>query len=149
MGRARRLWVLPRHEKLCFIEALILLVLSSVSVKTIAFRHIHRALRARSDGPNEYAPKRLKRRINDVRLVNISISRAASALPWECLCLSRSIAAYLMFRRRGIPATLVAGVKSQGHFLLAHAWVQTSNIAPDGEFENGAFTPLIRIGRRS
>ena len=47
MGRLLRFWSLPRREKQFFCEAAILLLLSHLSIKTIAFRHIDRFLRAR------------------------------------------------------------------------------------------------------
>ena len=61
---------------------------------------------------------------DDIKLVNLSLSRAANLLPWKSLCLSRSIAAFIMLRRRGIPAVMFAGVKfAEDSSLLAHAWV--------------------------
>ena len=87
-------------------------------------------------------------RADDIKLVNLSLSRAANLLPWKSLCLSRSIAAFIMLRRRGIPAVMFAGVKfSEDSSLLAHAWVHTGRGVIDGNSENSAFTPLVRIGQ--
>src|SRR6266487_2794498 len=102
MGRLLKFWSLTRREKLFFCEAGLLLLLSNLCVKTIAFRHIDGFLRARWndstwDGGN---------RAEDIELVNLSLSRAANPLPWKSLCLSRSIAAFIMLRRRGIPAVI-------------------------------------------
>ena len=47
MRRLFRFWSLPRREKQFFCEAAVLLLLSHLSVKTIAFRHIDSFLRAR------------------------------------------------------------------------------------------------------
>jgi hypothetical protein len=87
---------------------------------------------------------------DEIRLVNLSISRAANLLPWERLCLSRSIAAFIMLRRRGIPAVLFVGVKfSDDSKLLAHAWVYTAQTVTDDSSFNSAFTVVGRIGHES
>jgi len=82
----------------------------------------------------------------EISLVQHSISRAANALPWESLCLSRSITEYVMLRRRGIPAVLFAGVRFSGHSSLdAHAWVET-DLIDNTSSENSGFATVIRIG---
>src|SRR5712672_3441006 len=122
MGRLLKFWSLTRREKLFFCEAGILLLLSNLCVKTMAFRHIEGFLRARwNDGTRGGCNC-----ADDIELVTLSLSRAANPLPWKSLCLSRSIAAFIMLRRRGIPAVMFAGVKSiKDSSLLAHAWVHT------------------------
>ena len=113
-------------------------------VKTIAFRHIDSFLRARwNDGIQGGID-----RGEEIRLVQRSISRAANVLPWKSLCLSRSIAAFIMLRRRGIPAVMFAGVKfSEDSSLDAHAWVDTGHGVTDASSENSDFTAVIRIGQ--
>jgi hypothetical protein len=56
-----------------------------------------------------------------------------------------------MFRRRGIPAILFAGVKClEDSSLHAHAWIRTGNGVmdwnSDGTSGDSAFTVLVRIG---
>src|SRR5215831_11725359 len=129
MQRLRVFWSLPRSEKKLFFEAVVTLLLSNLSVKLIAFRHIASFLRARwndSAVPQGY---------EDAKIIHISLARAAKILPWESLCLSRSITEYIMLRRRGIPAVLYAGVKFlEDSSLSAHAWVRTGRT--DGNVEN-------------
>src|SRR5262245_44852747 len=121
MSRFLKFWALPRREKQFFCEAGMLLLLSTLSVKAIAFRHIDTFLRARwNDGA------RCVNAGDDIELVKLSLSRIASLLPWKTLCLSRSIAEFIMLRRRGIPAVLYMGVKFlENSSLHAHAWVHT------------------------
>jgi transglutaminase superfamily protein len=143
MGRLRRFWFLTRREKRFFCEAGVLLLLSSLSVRMIAFRHIDGFLRARwDDGARcDFYPA------EEIELVNLSLSRVANLLPWKSLCLSRSIATFIMLRRRGISAVLVMGVKSvEDSSLLAHAWVNTARGVIGGDSENAAFAPVLRIG---
>jgi hypothetical protein len=148
MGRFRRFWYLNRHEKLLFFEASILLLLSSVSVRTIAFRHIERYLQARWNDHSLDTFVRSDKIKNDIKLVDRSVSRAANVVPWDSLCLSRSIAKLIMLRRRGVPAVLFAGVKSQDDSLLyAHAWVRAGAGLMDSDpIDNAEFTVLLRIG---
>lgn len=152
MGKLHKLWSLTGREKLFLFEAWILLLLSNLSIKIFAFRHIESFLRARW---NDYVRDvdRLDDIGSDIELVKISLLRAANASPWESLCLSRSIAGLIMLRRRRIAAVLLAGVKSREDCSLhAHAWVCTDNgpmdCNSDGCFDNygSAFTVLVRIG---
>jgi hypothetical protein len=142
MGRLAKFWSLTRREKNFFFEASILLLLSNICIKAIAFRYIDSFLRThwndRRPGLNNE---------QEIRLVQSSISRAANVLPWRSLCLSRSIAEFVMLRRRGLQVVLLAGVKFSGDSSLdAHAWVDTSLVVKDQGSANSGFTTVIRIG---
>ena len=146
MGRVAKFWSLTRREKKFLCEASILLLLSNACVKAIAFRHIDRFLRTRWNGGIQGGIDREQ----EIRLVQRSISRAANVLPWTCRCLSRSIAEFIMLRRRGIPAVIFAGVRFSGHSSLdAHAWVDTGLGVDDKSSENSGFATVIRIGTRA
>ena len=146
MGRLARFWALPKREKEFLCEAGILLSLSHACLKAIAFRHIDRFLRTRWPDGTQSAIDRQ----HEIRLVQRSISRAANVLPWKSRCLSRSIAEFIMLRRRGIPAIFFAGVKFSGHSSLdAHAWVETGLEVKDKGVENSGFATVIRIGAQA
>ena len=152
MAQIRRFLHLTGREKLLFFEACILLLLSNLSVKTVAFRHIDSCLRhlynrsrdsfVRSDDVK-----------NDIKLIDLSLSRAANVLPLNSLCLSRSIAKLIMLRRRGVPAVLFAGVKFlEDSSLWAHAWVRAGDCVMDRNSDgsdNAEFTVLVKIGQES
>ena len=144
MDRLLKFWALPQPEKRLFCEAAILLVLSHLSVKTIAFKHINHFLSARWN-------KRTQGALNIaevIRLADVSLSRVVNLSPWKSLCLSRSIAAFIMLRRRGIPAVIVAGVKfSENSSLHAHAWIDIGHAKPFAKSENSVFTALMKIGQ--
>jgi Transglutaminase-like superfamily len=146
MGRLAKFWSLTRSEKKFLCEAIILLLLSTTCVKGIAFRHIDRFLRSRwNDGIEGGIDQE-----QEIRLVQRSISRAANVLPWKSLCLSRSIAEFIMLRRRGIPAVMFTGVKFSDHSVLeAHAWVDTGLGVSNKSSEHSDFATVIRIGSRS
>jgi len=143
MKRLLKFWSLPGREKYCFCEAGILLLLSNLSIKTIPFRQIYRFLHADWNTCTQVVLDSAE----NVELVMLSLSRAANVLPWKSQCLSRSITAFVMLRRRGIPAVMFVGVKSvEDSSLLAHAWVQTGREATDEDSENSTFTALVRVG---
>jgi hypothetical protein len=143
MGRQAKFWSLTRREEEFLCEASILLLFSNACVKVIAFRHIDRFLRTRWNDGSEGAIDREQ----ESRLVQLSISRAANVLPWKSLCLSRSIAEFIMLRRRGIPAVMFAGVRFSGHSSLdAHAWVDAGLEVKDKSSQNAGFATVIRIG---
>jgi hypothetical protein len=147
VNRLRKFWSLTRREKQLFFEAGVLLLVSTLCVKVIAFRHIfsflcnrYGYLKARACEPSSWA--------SNVELVGLAISRAANRLPWRGLCLSQSIAAFIMLRRRGIPATLLAGVKVlENSSLGAHAWVKTGDEASERNLGNSDFTVVVKIGQ--
>jgi len=120
MDRLLKFWSLPRREKQFLCEAGTLLLFSNLSESDHA---------------------------DDIKLVKLSVSRAANLLPSKRLCLSRSIAEFIMLRRRGIPAAMYMGVKSSDNsVLLAHAWVLAGREITNGKSENSEYTPLVIIG---
>jgi Transglutaminase-like superfamily len=146
MGRLAKFWSLTRIEKRFLFEGIILLALSNVCLKTVAFKHIDWFLRTRWNDAIEGAIGREQ----EIRLIHCAISRAANVWPWRSLCLSRSIAEFIMLRRRRIPAVMFAGVRFCSRSSLdAHAWVQTDLEMSDKNADNSAFTTVIRIGTGS
>jgi hypothetical protein len=144
MRSLRKFWALPRREKAIFFEAGALLLLSSLSVRTLPFRHVDYLLRSRWGG-NSSASHPDRSRGDIVRLINLSISRALKALPLKPLCLSQAIAAFVMLRRRQIPAIIYLGAKVEDASLLAHAWVNAGDDAHTGGPDNAAYAPLTKI----
>jgi|SRR6516162_2126501 hypothetical protein len=144
MSRLLKFWSLSRREKQFFCEAAVLLLLSQLSVKTIAFRHIDRFLRARWNN----SARRALDHAEVIGLTNVSLTRVVNLSPWKSLCLGRSMAAFIMLRRRGIPAVIVAGVKFlDDSSLCAHAWIDTGHVSLTARSENSAFTPVVAIGQ--
>ena len=144
MGRLLSFWSLHRREKQLFCEAALLLLLSYLGVKTIPFRYIDDFLRAGWNN-NAWAARDS---VDDVKLTRRSLARVSIMLPLKDLCLSQSIAAFIMLRRRGIPVTIVAGVRSsEDSSLHAHAWIETGLGEPNASSDNSVFTPVLRIGK--
>jgi hypothetical protein len=142
MRQLTKFWSLHRREKRLLVEASVLLLISIILVRNIAFKHIEAFLRRRwtnniHNGDHE----------EYIRLIRRSLARAANLLPWESLCLSRSIVEFIMLRRRGIPAILSAGARfSDPSSLEAHAWVDAGLKINEQNFEHAEFKAVIRIG---
>jgi Transglutaminase-like superfamily len=145
MGQLCKFWSINKEEKRLFFEAFILLLLVQLSVKTVAFKHIYSLLRDRWSVDIRGASYRP----DSVALVKLALSRAGSLLPWQSACLSRSIAAFIMLRRRGIPAVIFAGVRSEDTLLYAHAWVHAGPGVVDTGPGGDPYTAVIRIGQNS
>jgi Transglutaminase-like superfamily len=148
MGRFHKFWLLPRREKLFLCEACILLLLANLSVKIFAFGRIERHLRAHCNNDRVLGISASACDLKEsIKLVDLSVARAAVVLPFKSLCLSRSIATFIMLRRRGFPAVLFAGVRvCADSSLIAHAWVEPGCGMMERSSEKSAFTTLVRIG---
>jgi Transglutaminase-like superfamily len=147
MGRFHKFWMLPRREKLLLCEACVLLLLANLSVKIFAFRRIERHLRAHCNNDRLLRSSASAYDKDGIKLVDLSVARAAVVLPFKSLCLSRSIATFTMLRRRGFPAVLFAGVRvCADSSLIAHAWVEPGCGMMERNSEEAAFTTLVRIG---
>ena len=147
MDRLRKFWLSSRREKWLLCEAIFLLLFSNLCLAIIPFKYIHNALSRRYDLVSSDACEAAAC-ASKIELIELSISRAANTLPWNTPCLSRSIAAFIMFRRRGIPAVLLAGVKVlEDSSLTAHAWVDTGDKASKKSLQNSEFSVVIRIGK--
>ena len=147
MGRSHKFWMLPRREKLFLCEACILMLLANLSVKIFAFVRIERHLRAHCNNDRMLGISAGAYDVNEGKLVDLSVARAAVVLPFKSLCLSRSIATFTMLRRRGFPAVLFAGVRvCADSSLIAHAWVEPGCGMMEGNSKKSAFTTLVRIG---
>ena len=147
MDRFHKFWMLPRREKLFLCEACILLLLANLSVKMFAFGRIERHLRAHCNNDRIMRISASADDVKEIKLVDLSVARAAVVLPFKNLCLSRSIATFTMLRRRGFPAVLFAGVSvCADSSLIAHAWVEPGCGMMERNTEKSAFTTLVRIG---
>ena len=148
MGRFHKFWMLPRREKLFLCEACIVLLLANLSVKIFAFGRIERHLRAHCNNDRIMRISASADDVKEIKLVDLSVARAAVVLPFKSLCLSRSIATFRMLRRRGFPAVLFAGVRvCADSSLIAHAWVEPGCGMMERNSEKSAFTTLVTIGQ--
>ena len=130
MRRLTRLLRLPRAEQWILIQAVLLLPLVAVLLRTIGLARCWALLRPHLLTPS---PQRGEgeRHATTVRMVDV----AARHLPWQPTCLPRSLVLLFLLRRQGVPAELRIGVQKRQQQLEAHAWVEVDrrvvNDAPD------------------
>jgi hypothetical protein len=139
MNRFRKFVALPARDRLLLLEACLNLGLARICVWAVPFRFIARTMCIRSSGsvPPDLSPDQLRL----ARNIRWTIRLAARHVPWNAVCLPQSLAARLMLKRRGIPATLYFGVRkspSGARELEAHAWVLAGliEVTPRQEPEN-------------
>lgn len=73
----------------------------------------------------------------------LAVNRIAERFPLATTCVPRSIALWVMLRRRGIPAEMRIGVSDGSAGFASHAWVEISG-EPVGETKSSleSFLPL-------
>jgi hypothetical protein len=69
----------------------------------------------------------------------VAVDRAGRRLPLRLVCLQQSLAVQWMLRRRGHPALLHYGVRSDDQGISAHAWVSLAGRILIGEAEAGTY----------
>lgn len=75
-----------------------------------------------------------------------SVGLAARILPGRYRCLSKSMLLVWMLRQRGVPATLVIGIRRQEQHLSSHAWVEHRGLPVNERAEVCAgFTVIDKI----
>ena len=135
---------LNKKEKTLICEALLLLVLTRLSIRAISFDRIIRILN--SDYWKRKRFSESENSLSESDIIERSVSRAVKVLNWENICLVQAITKFIMFRRRGIHAVICAGVKVlDDSSLAAHAWIRRGCSRAENAscFE---FTIVLRIG---
>jgi hypothetical protein len=117
-----------------FAEASVALTLASLAIRTCPFRWIVRS--AGLGGKRAGAA--------DPQPIRVAIERASRRLPWRTVCFQEGLAAQWMLRRRGAPAVLHYGIRSDAERLSAHVWISLNGELVIGE-EDG--TPHAEVGR--
>ena len=100
-------------ELALFAEAWVALTLASLAVRSWPFRWIvgSAGFRGRGGGPRDPAA------------IAVAVRRASRRVPWRTVCFQEGLAAQWMLRRRGAPARLHYGIRSDADRLSAHVWV--------------------------
>ena len=131
-------------ELLLAVEALALLTAFRISLRLFPFRHILRKIshpepETESTTNPFNTPGVLETALN-VRWAIESVSRHS---PARFVCFPQSLAAYVMLRRRGLPATIVYGV-GHSHLgnLIAHTWLTLGDRIVVGGEGSEAFQPI-------
>ncbi len=72
-----------------------------------------------------------------------AVSRTLRLLPTDSRCLMRSLVLLGLLARRGVPSTLIIGVRPEPEF-TAHAWIEHAGepLLPPGETSYGRLTEI-------
>jgi hypothetical protein len=133
----RKWQTLPAGERWLVLEALALLFWARIA---FAFLPLPIALRAMGQTPAGTTQRAGR---GNAEAVGLAVSRAARYAPIKAACLQRAFAAFLMLRRRGLPATVHFGVRhDKGTSLAAHAWSMSANIPVTGIASMEEFIPI-------
>ena len=83
------------------------------------------------------------RALEDARRLGWIVARTLRLMPGDTRCLARSLVLTRLLARRGIPAKLVIGARSDPKF-LAHAWVECDG-EPVLSPGDGSFARLVEL----
>ena len=124
----------PRRRALV-LEAMAMLGLARAWLILAPFRNVARKLG--SPTPTDAPQLQLEggASLAAAREVRWAIALAASRVPFRAVCLQQAVAAKLMLRRRGIPATVRFGLapgNAPDAFPRAHAWVSAGKVKVAG-----------------
>ena len=115
--------MLAPHQRRLLLQALALVPLTALALRTCGFRRCSGALArlARRAGADPLPPSAVRAAIGDtVRLFGVAVRRA----PCAGTCLSRALVLWCLLRRQGVDADLRIGTRITAGELEAHAWVE-------------------------
>ena len=119
MGKISGFMRLPAGEKMLFLEALSLHLITGLALKVIPFRKIPVLFKSRQSlgGSQQSAMG---------ESIRMAIQRAARVSPWRNKCLVSSLAARRMMQRRKLSSMVHLGVaKNTEGKTVYHAWAET------------------------
>jgi hypothetical protein len=96
-------------------------------------------LRSREGQPRTITPDALE----EGRHLGRAVGRTLALAPGDTRCLVRSLVLTQLLAKRGIPASLVIGARTEPAF-LAHAWVECDGI-PFLPVGDGSFDRLVEL----
>jgi len=112
---------MPWRDRLLLVEATTWLVVASIAITALPFRHVA-SMAARPACHPLPAPETRAAMVQRVRWAILACARRVF---WRTACFHQSLAAHLMLRRRGVPTVLYYGAAPVGDAeLRAHVWVK-------------------------
>lgn len=126
--RLRRFSALPPSSKAVFLQATLLLPVTSLSLRLRGFRATQKWLEGHL--PREVGDRTpVQHPHYDVSVVVRMVLAAAHHSPISTTCLERSLVLWWLLGRRNIASQLRIGVRKTGEKFEAHAWVECDGAA--------------------
>lgn len=118
----------PIREKKIVLETIFLLLLGRILL-LLPYKYMKLFL-----GIYNKTPESKTVDIVESRRIGRYIRHIGDRLPWKCTCLVNAVAAKIMLRRRGIPATIYFGMtRDESRKIIAHAWTKCGNFLVTGK----------------
>ncbi|MEL7690796.1 lasso peptide biosynthesis B2 protein [Citromicrobium bathyomarinum] len=124
----------PRRRALV-LEAMAMLGLARAWLVLSPFRNVARTLGSPTSTDEPQLQLESRASLAAARDIRWAIALAASRVPFRAVCLQQAVAAKLMLRRRGIPATVRFGLApaiAPDTLPRAHAWVSAGKVKVAG-----------------
>lgn len=121
----------PLREKVCLLEASILLAVFRAALLLIPFKRLAGLLGEHMLESKEYTLIECEC-LGHVILAVRSVKTMSRHLPWECKCLVQAVSLKKMLGWRGIESTLYLGVAKEDTF-TAHAWLRVGDTVVIGD----------------
>jgi hypothetical protein len=121
LGHWRKFRALPAREQRIAAAALVLLPVFRLGLLLLGLRR-WRALTLRAAGTRSHIA------LDDARALGALVNAVARHSPLPAACLTRSLVAEWLLRRRGCDAELRIGVQRTGSGIAAHAWVESGGV---------------------
>lgn len=126
-------------QRLLVVEAMLMLALARLIVRTVHFRHLAPWLARAPE--TEICDEALAARVRE------AVEIAARNAPWNAVCLPQAMAAKTMLARRGCGSSFHLGANCDGGGrLIAHAWLEGGGTVIVGAEGVPGMTPLARFG---
>jgi hypothetical protein len=119
MGKLRRLFDLPRADKVLLARAWLALLAVDLGVRFVSFDAVQDFIARHAKAGGNNSPERLQK---FVRL-------AARHHLWKMACLPQALALRWLLAREGSAAVVMIGVRRGAGVLEAHAWVELNGKA--------------------
>jgi len=128
MGRIRKLFSLPPHERWLLLKATALLSVVRLLLWLLPFSGIRRLMHWASR-----RSQRLAANPPPVERLAWAVGVASRFVPGASHCLTQALAAQILLIRRGYPAKVCFGVLPESTKpFIAHAWVESNGVVVIG-----------------
>ena len=146
MGKLATLKTMSGHDRLLFLEAVLLLAFARFCVRFLRFHHYAGLLGPQCEGEMLQPVQADQVTRDEIQAIGQEIKRAANNVPWQAVCLPQAMAGKWMLKRRGIASALYLGLARGDNIeLKAHAWLVAGKVPVTGVASREEFTQVARF----
>ncbi len=123
-----KLKALTTRQRKLLLQALFLLPLTHLSLKTMGYARTVRTIEKQISIPEKTEPDSSRENLNNAVEAARIVSIAAHYGLYRATCLRRSLVLIILLRRQGIESKIYFGVQMHDQGIEAHAWVEIQEI---------------------